>query len=111
MTKTDASAAGAELLLKARNKIRITRHDPGSIRLRFSPTILKLVPELSSEAERANLSSIPGIGDVKANLMTCSLTIGYDPKVIAPESWEIVVLGSEEEARRLLEDLCNQSDK
>ena len=86
--------------------LRVVGHDPGRIRLRFSPRILTALPKLKLEAEREGLAAIPGISGVKANMMTFSLTISYDPATIAPASWGTVLSGSLEEARAVLERIC-----
>ena len=107
---TDVTEASYEILLKARDQLRVIHHDPGRIRLRFSPKILTSVPELRSEADRDWLTSIPGIARVKTNLVTFSLTISYDPAVITPDAWERVLSGSDNEARAVLEAVCGGSD-
>ena len=86
--------------------LRVVGHEPGRITLRFSPRVLAALPQLRFEAEREGIAAIPGISGVKTNMMTCSLTISYDPATISPASWGTVLSGSLEEARAVLERLC-----
>ncbi|MGO1118945.1 HMA2 domain-containing protein [Rhodovibrionaceae bacterium A322] len=87
-----------DILLKARDALKIAKHEPGRIRLKFGLDILDKAPELKEKEGRAKLRAIDGIEGIEINPIAFSLVVTYDEDLIAPDTWEALIDGSEEEA-------------
>lgn len=66
-------------------------HTPGRVRVRINPAIKSLnIPLNSIDSAVLNYA---GILDVKINKIIASVTITYDPALIAPEFWDSLISG------------------
>ena len=89
-------------LLKSRSRLSVVHHVPGRLRLRFAPDILDAVPELESRLGEGALTAVEGVEDVRVNAFASSMVIVYDPDRIAPDDWETLIAGSDEQARAVI---------
>ncbi|NJB67336.1 hypothetical protein GGQ74_000976 [Desulfobaculum xiamenense] len=90
-------------LFKARDYLRVTSHTPGDLRIKVNPAILS-TPGFSQMPKFDTLPN--GIDDVKVNIFTQTLTVRYQPEVIAPELLdELLVTTDAARGRVIVDDL------
>ena len=83
------------ILLRAGDVLAAAHHVPGRIRL-------KLVDEAAAAAVLSGarfpspqrLRAIPGVRDVRLNLLARSCVVDYDPAVVPPAAWTDLLAGS-----------------
>lgn len=87
----------------------IAHHIPGRIRLRLraGEALPDAVGGLSAERVRQAIVALPGIRDVRVNLLARSCTIEYDDQAIPPQAWiDLVACHPGPAADRLLGELA-----
>ena len=92
-----------EALLDLRGHLKIVHHVPGRVRLRAGPALYEQASTLNGRDLQAVLESVGGIRDIRINPAAASLIIQYDPDIFAPDLWEKLIAGSDEEAAQLFE--------
>ena len=97
------------VLLRARNYLTITKHEPGKIRLRYKLAALTAIPELRSKEGRKAIMAIDGLIDIDVRPLAFSLVIRYDPAKIEPAWWDALLVGPEDNAKWVVDQLRNQA--
>jgi hypothetical protein len=82
------TAAAVDYLLQMARHVKISRHQPGRIRLQLQLGALTLLEQGNPEDL---LQVVPGIEDVRAQLIFGNVTIFYDPRRLPPDVWEAMV--------------------
>lgn len=80
-----------------RRHLDIVHHVPGRIRLRLGEALWEGMPERAAMDLEQTAMALPGIQGVRLNPAAASLIIHYDRRRLAPELWETLVWGSDEE--------------
>lgn len=93
------------VLLRARTYLSIIKHEEGKIRLRYRLGALTAIPELRSKTGRKAVMDIDGILDVDIWPLTFTLIIRYDAAKIRPAWWSDLLVGPEEKARWVVDQL------
>ena len=94
-----------DLLMKLRRYLRILHHEQGRIRLRYQIGAVCVLRQLQSQSGARWPGAIDGVHKVAVNPLTFTLTIHYDPEIIAPSWWETLVRESEAAARAVLDQI------
>jgi hypothetical protein len=91
-------------LMAFRQGLAIAHQVPGRIRLRIDPELADwaLRQKLGIDEAAAWLAALPGILGVRANPIAASVVVEYDARRIAPDWWETLILGADNEALELL---------
>lgn len=76
-----------DLLLLARH-VDIVHHIPGRIRLRLSPSVVKVAGKM--DLDRL-MHDIPGVVRARVNAIVGSVVIEYDRDRLSPDLWESMV--------------------
>lgn len=97
-------AAFVEEFLRVRDHLSLIHQVPGRMRLRLGVGLFARAAELSQGGLQGALQGLPGIRAVRLNLAAASLVIEYDPKLMTPDAWVLVLEGNEDEARDILSD-------
>lgn len=78
-------ASSVKSLLHLANHFDVVHHIPGRIRIRFLPSAIKAI----RESDVTNLTeSLPGLLNVRVNLVVGSVVIEYDGRMLPYELWE-----------------------
>ncbi len=77
----------SDLLLLARHA-DIVHHIPGRIRLRLSPSVVKVAGDVDLDQL---VRCLPGIIKTRINVIVGSVVIEYDCNRLSPDLWESIV--------------------
>lgn len=93
------------LLVELREYLTVVGHEPGKLRLKVD---LGVRNHPAARGLGGGVGDVPGIRGVRLNIFTQSLTIDYDPQVIAPALFDAVFSATDstglEAAARALHD-------
>lgn len=98
-----------DTLLELRGHVHIVHHVPGRIRLRIAPSFLSDLDRTSRNRVTEELRSLPGIRTMRINPAAGTIIIEYAARQITPDTWELVLKGHRDDARRCLRTLLEQS--
>ncbi|MBS3799445.1 MAG: cation transporter [Thioalkalivibrio sp.] len=100
-----------DVLLELRGYVQIAHHVRGRVRLRINYARAHKIGREDRERIGEALRSIPGINAVRMNLAAGSVVIEYAPAKIAPDSWDIVLLGDPQSARERLDTILGPASQ
>lgn len=78
-----------EDLIAAKKYVSVAHHVDGRIRLKVDPSVVK--DPISKRLEEIS-KNLPGVLDTRVNIMARSVVVRYDPNVIDPETFEILIV-------------------
>ena len=88
--------------------LNVVHHVTGRIRFRLQPDALNYVSQMDVHEITSSIRSIPGIEDVRINLIASSIIIYYNPQQIQPKLWEQLSNTNESELPQILDFLTPQ---
>ena len=88
--------------MQLRDHIKIAHHVPGRIRVRLMLSALKQFPDVDPTILESLQSEAEGIKDIRVNRAAGSAAISYDPQIIPQASWETIINGEPEIAKKTL---------
>jgi hypothetical protein len=91
-----------DFLLAARRHFELESHNPERITLRFDFGVLGDAPELGDDRGQALLKQLPGIEAFDVSVFRRRVSITYDRDVFPAAWWDILISGSDEQARALV---------
>ncbi len=77
-------------LAKLRRYLELKHHIPGRMRIKFDSSIRKDPQAMALAQEQGDLdpSGMPGVTNIRTNLLARSVVIEYDPTLISPQLLE-----------------------
>ena len=100
---TSATPALKQAVLEIRRFLSIAHHVTGRVRLRLDPRALDVLPGGSRRVMEFPFELLDGIRGVRVNAAALSVAIEYDPQLISPASWEMLVRGGDDQAAGLVD--------
>ena len=94
--------------------VRIAHHVRGRVRLKLvrDPQLQRSPSGALIETLQVLLASLPGVRDVRINLLARSCVVDYDPETIPPEAWADFLAGertpSADRLEKVLEQACRE---
>ena len=95
-------------IIELRQYISIVHHVKGRIRLRIASTLIKKfshVSVLELNSFICPVLAIEGVKEIQVVLIARSAVIHYDPYLISPDLWKVVLTGDEEEVAKIVQTL------
>lgn len=87
----------------------VVHHVKGRIRFRLLPKASQYMSKIDVHEITSFIRSVPGIEDIRINLIAGSIIIYYNPRQIQPKLWEQLSNTNESELPQILELLKPQS--
>lgn len=87
------------------DKVQIAHHIPGRIRFKLGAIELDEAGRAAVESARqfqGALDAMPGVKDIRLNLLARSCTVEYDPGVIPQQAWPDLLAGKNSHAAQTL---------
>jgi len=87
--------------------LNMAHHVKGRIRFRLRPEALTYVSQMDFHEITSSIRSVPGIEDVRINLIAGSIIVYYNPRQIQPKWWEQLIRSHETEIPHLLAEMTS----
>jgi hypothetical protein len=82
--------------------LNVVHHIKGRIRFRLLPEALNYVSQMDTHEITSAILSVPGIEDIRMNLVAGSFIVYYNPEQIQPKLWERLSHANESELPQIL---------